>query len=93
MSQLYPLNFIPSTHSTYIEQITPTDNSIPNGKTPTIAFRPIIPKVLTKNVLSSTNENMQQLSHSYTNHILFSGDQQDYSTVYNHLTSTYRTLS
>ncbi|CAF0765748.1 unnamed protein product [Adineta ricciae] len=91
VSQLYPISFIPSTHSIYIEQQIPSDSS--TIKTPTIVFRPIIPKVLTKNVLSATNENLQQLSHSNTNQILSNGEQQDYSTVYNHLTSTYRSLS
>ncbi len=88
MSQLYPINFISSTQSIYIEQIASIDI-----KSPTIAFRPIIPKVLTKNILSSTTDNLQQLSHSNTNHILTNSDQPDYSTVYNHLTSTYKSLS
>jgi len=88
MSQLYPINFISSTQSIYIEQITSIDI-----KSPTIAFRPIIPKVLTKNILSSTIDNLQQLSHSNTNYILTNSDQQDYSAVYNHLTSTYKSLS
>jgi hypothetical protein len=93
MSQLYPINYTSTTQSIYIEQITPIDNSTTNIKTPTIAFRPIIPKVLTRNVLSSTTDNIQQLSNSNTNHILSNNDQQDYSNVYNHLTSTYRSLS
>jgi hypothetical protein len=93
MSQLYPLNFNPSTHSIYIEQMTSIESFLSNSKNSTIAFRPIIPKVLTKNVLSSTNDNIQPLSHSYTNHVSSNGDQQDYATVYNHLTSTYRSLS
>jgi hypothetical protein len=88
MSQLYPINFISSTQSIYIEQIVSIDI-----KSPTIAFHPIIPKVLTKNVLSSTIDNLQQLSHSNTNYILTNTDQQDYSTIYNHLTSTYKSLS
>ena len=93
MSQLYPINFIPSTQSIYIEHLASTDNLASNIKSSTIPFRPIIPKVLTKNVLSSTNENIQQLSHSSTNYILTDSDQQDYSTTYNYLTSTYRSLS
>ena len=93
MSQLYPVNFNPCTQSTYIEQIESTDNSSSNIKNPTIAFRPIIPRVLTRNVLSATSDNMQQLSHSNTNNLLFNSDQQDYPTAFNHLTSTYRSLS
>jgi len=93
MSQLYSINLIPSTQSIYIEQIVSIDNVTTNLKSPTIAFRRIIPKVLTKNVLSSTMDNLQQLSHSNTNFILSNNDQQDYSTGYNHLTSTYRSLS
>lgn len=91
MSQLYPISFIPSTHSTYIEHQTPTDTS--SIRTPTIAFRSIIPKALTKNVLSSTSDNIQQLSHSNTNQLLSTGEQQDHSAIFNHLTSTYRSLS
>lgn len=93
MSQLYPINYISSTQSTYIEQINSTDNSTTNIKIPTISFRPIIPKVLTKNVLSSTTDNIQQLSHSNTNYILSNSDQHDYSPISNHLTSTYKSLS
>ncbi|CAF3557038.1 unnamed protein product [Rotaria sp. Silwood1] len=91
MSQLFPMNFVSSTQSIYIEQLESVNTS--NIKTPTIAFRPIIPKVLTKNVLSSTNDNIQNLLHSNTNLILTSNDQQDNSTGYNHLISTYRSLS
>lgn len=90
MSQLYPISYTSSTQSIYIEQNSQTDNS---PTTNTIAFRPIIPKVLTKNVLSSTVDNIQQLTHSNTNYILTNSDQQDYSTISNHLTSTYKSLS
>ncbi|CAF4217174.1 unnamed protein product [Rotaria sp. Silwood2] len=93
MSQLFPINFISSTQSTYIEQIESINTSTSNIKTPTIVFRPIIPKVLTKNVLSSTIDNLQNLLHSNTNLILSTNDQQDSSTSYNHLISIYRSLS
>jgi hypothetical protein len=93
ISQLYPINFIVSTQSIYIEQLASIENLPANVKNSTIAFRPIIPKVLTKNVLSSTTENLQNLVHSNGNYILTNSDQQDYSSVYNQLTSTYRSLS
>jgi hypothetical protein len=93
MSQLYPINFNLSTQSIYIEQLVSAENAAINAKNLTIVFRPIIPKVLTRNVLSSTVDNIQHLSHSNTNHILTNSDQQDYSTVSNNLTSTYRSLS
>ncbi len=93
MSQLYPINFISSTQSIYIDPTSSLDSSQSTLKSSTIAFRPIIPKVLTKNVLSSTHDNLQQLPHSTTNQILSTNDQQDYLTTYNHLTATYRSLS
>ncbi len=93
MSQLYPINFILSTQSIYIEQLASIENSAINPKNSTIAFRPIIPKVLTKNVLSSTTDNLQNLTNSNTNYILTNSDQSDNSTIYNPLTSTYRSLS
>ncbi|CAF1047050.1 unnamed protein product [Rotaria sordida] len=93
ISQLFPINFIPSTQSIYIEHTESINTSTSNIKTSTIAFRPIIPKVLTKNVLSLTSENLQHIVNSNTNVILSTNDQQDYSTGYNHLTSTYRSLS
>jgi hypothetical protein len=92
MSQLYPVNFNPLTQSTYIEPTESIDNAS-IMKNSTIAFRPIIPKGLTRNTLSATNDNVQQLSHSNTNNLLTNSDPQDYSTVNNHLTSTYRSLS
>ncbi len=93
MSQLYPSSFILSTQSIYIEQLASDESSTTTIKSPAIAFRPIIPKVLTKNVLSSTADNLQQISHSNNNFTLTNNDQQDYSTIYNYLTSTYRSLS
>ena len=93
MSQLYPVNFISSTQSLSVEQMESTENSTSATKASTIAFRPIIPKVLTKNVLSATHDNMQQLSNSNTNGLLSTGDSQDYSSMSLHLTSTYRSLS
>lgn len=93
MSQLHPTNFASSTQSIYIEDKDAANNSSSQKKSPTISFRPIIPKVLTKNVLSATNENLQSMSHSSTNFILSNSDQQDFSASHNHLASTYRTLS
>ncbi|CAF3629224.1 unnamed protein product, partial [Didymodactylos carnosus] len=100
LSQLYPINLLPPTQSIYIEQLSTSpliSNSTNNNDTTkqkqfkisTIAFRPIIPKALSKNVLSSM-ENQQ--SSSTTN------IEQDYLssttiTAYNHLASTYRSLS
>ncbi|CAF2142912.1 unnamed protein product, partial [Rotaria magnacalcarata] len=93
MSQLFPNSFTPCTQSIYIEQAETVNNSTTQVKSPTIAFRPIIPKVLTKNVLSATNENLQNMIHSNTNFFLSATDQQDYSASFNHLASTYRSLS
>lgn len=93
MSQLYPVNFILSTQSIYIEQTTPMDNSNVTLKNSTIVFRPIIPKVLTKNVLSATVDNLQQMSNSNTNSMLTNNDLQDSSSGYNHLSNTYRSLA
>ncbi|CAF4667555.1 unnamed protein product [Rotaria socialis] len=93
MSQLFPNSFTPCTQSIYIEQAETVNNSTTQVKSPTIAFRPIIPKVLTKNVLSATNENLQNMIHSNTNFFLSATDQQDYSASFNHLSSTYRSLS
>lgn len=93
MSQLYPVNYVPTTQTIYIDSIESINGSKGNLKSPTIAFRPIIPKVLTKNVLSATNDNLQNMVHSNTNFFLSASDQLDYSASYNHLSSTYRTLS
>ena len=93
MSQLYPVNFILSTQSIHIEQSPSMENSTATLKNPTISFRPIIPKVLTKNVLSATVDNLQQMSNSNTNPILSNSDQLEYPSVYSSLTSTYRSLS
>lgn len=93
MSQLYPVNFLLSTQSIYIEQSSSMENSTSTLKNSTIAFRPIIPKVLTKNVLSTTVDNLQQMSNSNTNPILANSEQQEYPSVYSSLTSTYRSLS
>ncbi len=92
MSQLYPMSFIPSTQSIYIEQRSSTDQATANPKPLAIAFRPIIPKALSKNVLSSTVDNLQQLSHSNTNFILTNIDQPENSSPYNRLTPTYQSL-
>ena len=93
MSQLYPMHFVPATQSVYIEQFESKNISSLNIRSPTIAFRPIIPKVLTKNVLSSTHNNMYNIMHSNVNSILPISDQRNYLISYNHLTSTYRSLS
>jgi hypothetical protein len=79
MSQLFPINFNSSTHSIHIDKKESIDNLSTNNKNGPISFRPIIPKVLSKNVLSSTNDNIPHM-------LYFNGDQQDYS-------STYRSLS
>ena len=94
MSQLYPANFVPSTQGFPNDQNDGSENGHCNGKPSTIAFHPIVPKVLTKNVLSSTTDNMHQLTHSNTNGLLSTaGDQQDQLSFYHHLASTYRSLS
>lgn len=94
MSQLYPASFAPSTQAFPSDQNDGTENGLSNGKSSTIAFHPIIPKVLSKNVLSSTMENMHQLTNSATNGLLSTGtDQQDQLGFYQHLASTYRSLS
>lgn len=94
MSQLYPANFAVSTQGFPSDQTDGAENGLCNGKPSAIAFHPIIPKVLTKNVLSSTTENMQQLTHSNTNGLLSAGgDQQDQLGFYHNLASTYRSLS
>ena len=79
MSQLFPINFNSSTHSIHIDKKESIDNFLTNNKNGPISFRPIIPKVLSKNVLSSTNDNIPHM-------LYFNEDQRDYS-------STYRSLS
>jgi hypothetical protein len=59
ISQLFPIQFPSSIHIEGKE-------SVENGP---ISFRPIISKVLSKNILSSTNEIIAQ-----TNHFLFQED-------------------
>ena len=94
MSQLYPANFAPSTQGFPSDQNDGYENGHYNGKPSTIAFHPIVPKVLTKNVLSSTTENMNQLAHSNTNGLLSAGgDPPDQLSFYHNLASTYRSLS
>ena len=93
ISQLYPVTFTPTTQSFPTEQSDAAENSTSNGKPSTTAFRSIIPKVLTKNVLSSTSDNVQHLAHSSTNGLLSAGDSQEQSSFYQHLTTTYRSLS
>ncbi len=56
ISQLFPISFPSSTQSTYIEQKESTEGST--------TFRPIISKVLSKNILSSTNDSISQLLDS-----------------------------
>ncbi len=54
ISQLYPIRFSASTQSIHIERKDSSENSLNNGP---ISFRPIISKVLSKNIPTSTNEN------------------------------------
>jgi len=70
MSQLFPISFLSSTQSIYIERKESTEN-FSNGP---ISFRPIISKVLSKNILSSMNNNISQMLYSNTNE-----DQQTHS--------------
>lgn len=93
ISQLYPVTFTLTTQSFPSEQSESGENSASNGKSSTTAFRSIIPKVLTKNVLSSTSDNVQHLAHSNTNGLLSADDSQEQSSFYQHLTTTYRSLS
>ncbi|CAF1029135.1 unnamed protein product [Rotaria sordida] len=86
MSQLFSISFNSSTQSIYIKQKESMNSSLTNIKNSTITFRPIISKVLSKNVLSSTNENIPQLLYLNANNATHNGDQHDYS-------STFRSLS
>ena len=74
MSQLFPISFNSSTHSTHIDKKDSVDNSSNINKNGPISFRPIVSKVLSKNVLSSTNDNIPQMLYS-------NDDQQDYSST------------
>lgn len=94
MSQLFPTNFLPSNQSFPVDQAdgseqTPKNNSKLSSST----FRRIIPKVLTRSVLSSTNENLHQLTSSNTNGVLSMADQQDYRNLYQHLPLSFRSSS
>ncbi|UJR22456.1 hypothetical protein I4U23_025514 [Adineta vaga] len=87
ISQLFPIHFNSLTQSTYIEQRESTNDMITNVKNSPIAFRPIIPKVLSRSLLSSTNDHISQMVHSNTNHLLVNGDQKDFSSTYRSISS------
>ncbi|CAF3534118.1 unnamed protein product, partial [Rotaria sp. Silwood2] len=62
-----------------------TNNSLSNVINSTITFRPIISKVLSRSILSSTNDNIPQLLYSNTNNSIHNGDQHDYSSKFRSL--------
>lgn len=78
ISQFFPINFNSLTQSTHIEQKESTNIK----STSSITFRPIISKSLSKNVFSSTNDNISQMLYSNSNHLLVNNDQQDNSSTY-----------
>ncbi|CAF0893475.1 unnamed protein product [Adineta steineri] len=80
ISQLFPINFNLLTQSTYIDQKESLDNN--NNKTNSNTFRPILSKILSKNILSSTNDTISQLV--YSNPL----DQHDISSTYRSISST-----
>ncbi|CAF0823433.1 unnamed protein product [Adineta ricciae] len=87
ISQLFPVNFNPLTQSTHIEQRESTTNVATNVKHSTIAFRPIIPKVLSKSLLSSTNDHISQMMPSNTSQFLLTDDQPEISSTYRSISS------
>ena len=74
------MNFNSTTQSIHIDSLNSSENS-------TITFRPIIPKVLTRNILSSTVDNLQTITN------IEQQQQQDSASIYNNLSSTYRSLT
>ncbi|CAF4395196.1 unnamed protein product [Rotaria socialis] len=83
MSQLFPISFNSITQSIHIEKQELTNNNLANVTNSPIAFRPIISKVLSRSVLSATNDSISQLAHS--NPLLLNDDQRDYSATYQSL--------
>ncbi|CAF2105312.1 unnamed protein product [Rotaria magnacalcarata] len=83
MTQLFPISFNSITQSIHIEKQELTNNNLANIKNSPIAFRPIISKVLSRNVLSATNDSISQLLHSSP--LLLNDDQRDYSATYQSL--------
>ncbi|CAF4722812.1 unnamed protein product, partial [Rotaria magnacalcarata] len=71
------------TQSIHIEKQELTNNNLANIKNSPIAFRPIISKVLSRSVLSATNDSISQLLHSSP--LLLNNDQRDYSATYQSL--------
>lgn len=69
ISQLFPINFSSSTHSTNCQ---PNENLLNRS----ISLRPIASKVLSRNILSTTNDNLAQMSQSNTQQPLFNEDLQ-----------------